>query len=162
QHFNDLRRGVPRMSPTLLSRRLHQLVRAGIVSRQADGNQVRYVLTEAGQELRPVVEALGAWGVRWMGELGHEDLDPNLPLGDMHPNITHAAVPAGQTVIQFRFTDAPAKTRNWWLLITPDQADVCDADPGYPVALTVTASLRQMVLLWRGDLRWPEALRSGA
>lgn len=162
QHFNDLRRGVPRMSPTLLSKRLHQLVRAGIVNRQADGNQVRYVLTEAGQELRPVVEALGAWGVRWMGELGDEDLDPKLLLWDMHRNINQDAVPAGRTVVQFRFIDVPAKTRNWWLVITPEQADVCDADPGYPVALAITASLRQMVLLWRGDLGWPEAMRSGA
>jgi DNA-binding HxlR family transcriptional regulator len=161
EHFNDLRRGVPRMSPTLLSRRLHQLVRAGIVNRQADGNQVRYVLTEAGQELRPVVEALGAWGVRWMGELGDEDLDPKLLLWDMHRNINQDAVPAGRTVVQFRFTDVPAKTRSWWLVITPDQADVCDADPGFPVAVTITANLRQMVLLWRGDLGWPEALRSG-
>jgi len=162
QHFNDLRRGVPRMSPTLLSKRLHQLVRAGIVDRQADGNQVRYVLTEAGQELRPVVEALGAWGVRWMGELGDEDLDPKLLLWDMHRNINHDAVPAGLTVIQFTFPDVPAKTRNWWLVITSGQADVCDADPGYSVAVTVTGSLRRMTQVWRGDLSWPDALRSGA
>ena len=162
QHFNDLRRGVPRMSPTLLSKRLHQLVRAGIIIRQADATQVRYVLTEAGQELLPVVEALGTWGVRWMGELGDEDLDPKLLLWDMHRNIDHGAVPAGSTVVQFTFPDVPAKTRHWWLVITPEQADVCDADPGYPVAVTVTASLRRMVLLWRGDLGWPEALCSGA
>jgi DNA-binding HxlR family transcriptional regulator len=162
QHFNDLRRGVPRMSPTLLSKRLHQLVRAGIADRQADGSQVRYVLTEAGQELRPVVEALGAWGVRWMGELGDEDLDPKLLLWDMHRNIDHGAVPAGRTVIQFTFPDVPAKTRNWWLVITPGQADVCDADPGHPVAVTVTAGLRSMCQIWRGDLGWPEALRLGA
>jgi DNA-binding HxlR family transcriptional regulator len=162
QHFNDLRRGVPRMSPTLLSKRLQQLVRAGIVDRQADGTQVRYALTEAGQELRPVVEALGAWGVRWIGELGDEDLDPQLLLWDMHRNINHDAVPAGRTVIQFTFPGVPAKARHWWLVITPGQADVCDADPGYPVALTVTASLRHLVQLWRGDLGWPQALRSGA
>ena len=162
QHFNDLRRGVPRMSPTLLSKRLHQLVRAGIIIRQADATQVRYVLTEAGQELLPVVEALGTWGVRWMGELGDEDLDPKLLLWDMHRNIDHGAVPAGSTVVQFTFPDVPAKTRHWWLVITPEQADVCDADPAYPVAVTVTASLRRMVLLWRGDLGWPEALGSGA
>jgi len=162
QHFNDLRRGVPRMSPTLLSKRLHQLVRAGIVDRHADSSQVRYVLTEAGQELRPVVETLGAWGVRWMGQLGDEDLDPKLLLWDMHRNINHDAVPAGRTVVQFTFPDAPAKTRNWWLVITAGQADVCDTDPGHPVAVTVTASLRRMTQIWRGDLSWPQAVRLGA
>jgi hypothetical protein len=55
-----------------------------------------------------------------------------------------------------------ANIRRWWLVITPDHADVCDADPGFPVAVTVTARLRRMVEIWRGDLRWPEALRSGA
>src|SRR3954469_25348901 len=87
--FSDLRRGVPRMSPTLLSKRLQQLVRAGVVGRDGDG---RYELTRAGQELRPVVEAIGTWGTRWIGELGDADLDPKLLLWDMHRNVDHGAV----------------------------------------------------------------------
>ena len=93
ERFNELRRGVPRMSPTLLSKRLGQLVRAGVVDRRDDGNDVRYVLTPAGRELQPVVEALGVWGIRWIGEIGDEDLDPKLLLWDMHRNIDYAAVP---------------------------------------------------------------------
>ncbi|HEU0240253.1 MAG TPA: helix-turn-helix domain-containing protein [Micromonosporaceae bacterium] len=81
EHFNDLRRGLPRMSPTLLSKRLQQLARAGVVDRFADGDDVRYVLSPAGAELRPVVEALGAWGVRWIGEIGEQDLDPSCCCG---------------------------------------------------------------------------------
>ena len=162
EHFNDLRRGLPRMSPSLLSKRLRQLVRSGIVDRRDDGGEVRYSLTAAGWELRPIIEALGAWGIRWIGELGDEDLDPQLLLWDMHRNIDHAATPGGRTVVQFRFPDLPAKARDWWLVITPGAADVCDADPGYPVAVTLTATLRQMTQVWRGDLSWPEALRTGA
>jgi len=162
EHFNDLRRGLPRMSPSLLSKRLRQLVRSGIVDRRDDGGEVRYSLTAAGWELRPIIEALGAWGIRWIGELGDEDLDPQLLLWDMHRNIDHAATPGGRTVVQFRFPDLPAKARDWWLVITPGEADVCDADPGYPVAVTLTATLRQMTQVWRGDLSWPEALRTGA
>ncbi len=162
QHFNELRRGVPRMSPSLLSKRLSQLARAGIVDRHDDGSDVRYVLTPAGRELRPVVEALAVWGIRWIGEIGEEDLDPRLLLWDMHRNIDHDAVPDGRTVVQFRFPEASARSRDWWLVITPDDADVCDADPGYPVAVTMTTSLRRMTEVWRGDLSWPDALRSGA
>ena len=162
QHFNELRRGVPRMSPSLLSKRLSQLVRAGIVDRHDDGSDVRYVLTPAGRELQPVVEALGIWGIRWIGEIGDEDLDPKLLLWDMHRNIDHDAVPDGRTVVQFRFPEASARSRDWWLVITPDDADVCDADPGYPVAVTMTTSLRRMTEVWRGDLSWSDALRSGA
>lgn len=161
EHFNELRRGLPRMSPTLLSRRLHQLTRAGIVVRVRDGNQVRYVLTPAGQELRPVVEALGVWGTRWIGEIGDEDLDPKLLLWDMHRNVDRALVPEGRTVVQFRFPDVAADARDWWLVITADEVDVCDADPGYPVAVTLTAPLRRMTEIWRGDLRWAEAVKAG-
>jgi DNA-binding HxlR family transcriptional regulator len=157
ERFNDLRRGVPRMSPALLSKRLATLTKAGIVERQGD----RYVLTEAGQELRPIVEAVGAWGVRWIGELGEMDLDPKLLLWDMHRNIDHGAVPGPRIVVQFRFSDVPAAVRNWWLVITPDDADVCDADPGHSVAVTVQTPLRTLVRVWRGDIGWSAALRSG-
>jgi DNA-binding HxlR family transcriptional regulator len=142
QHFNALRRGLPRMSPSLLSKRLQQLTRAGVVNRTDDG---RYVLTAAGEELRPVVEALGGWGVRWIGELGDADLDPQLLLWDMHRNVDHAAVPPTQTVLRFHFPDAAPRARDWWLLIKPDDVDVCDDDPGQPVTVTITADLRTMV-----------------
>jgi HxlR-like helix-turn-helix len=150
------------MSPTLLSKRLSQLVRAGVVERHDDSGQVLYVLTPAGRELQPVIEALGTWGIRWIGEIGDEDLDPKLLPWDMHRNIDHDAVPAGRTVAQFIFPDAPASSRHWWLVITPNDTDVCDADPGYPVAVAVTASLRPMTQVWRGDLSWAQALGSGA
>jgi DNA-binding HxlR family transcriptional regulator len=159
--FNELRRGLPRMSPTLLSRRLSQLTRAGVVRRDGEGADVRYVLTTAGQELAPVVQALGAWGIRWIGELGDEDLDPKLLLWDMHRHVDHSAAPPGRTVVQFSFTDVPAKARHWWLVITSDDADVCDADPGFDVGVSVTTRLRVLTQIWRGDLRWPDALRSG-
>lgn len=161
QRFNDLRRGVPRMSPTLLSKRLGQLVRSGLVDRRDDGEEVRYLLTPAGQDLRPVVEALGMWGIRWIGEIGDKDLDPKLLLWDMHRNIDHEAVPPGRTVIKFQFTDVPVSARDWWLVITPQDADVCDMDPGHPVAVTASGSLRRLIQVWRGDLTWHAALASG-
>ncbi|WP_174527265.1 winged helix-turn-helix transcriptional regulator [Micromonospora maritima] len=162
ERFNELRRGLPRMSPTLLSRRLHQLVRAGVVERRVDGGDVRYVPTAAGRELRPVLEALGAWGVRWIGELGDADLDPKLLLWDMHRHVDHDAVPPGRTVVRFRFRDVPAAQRDWWMVIVAGEADVCDDDPGHDVTVTVTADLRAMVQVWLGDLEWPAVLRSGA
>jgi DNA-binding HxlR family transcriptional regulator len=162
RHFNDIRRGVPKMSPSLLSKRLHDLTRAGIVRRQDDGRQVAYALTAAGEELRPVVEHLGAWGMRWIGRVGDEDLDPKLLMWDLHRHVDPATVPPGRTVVSFRFVDVPAKIRNWWLVITTEEVDVCDFDPGYDVAVSVTGALRRMVEIWRGDLGWPAAIRSGS
>lgn len=161
EHFNDLRRGLPRMSPALLSRRLQQLVRAGVVERHADHGGVRYSLTPAGEELRPVVEALGTWGVRWVGDLGEEDLDPQLLLWDMHRNMDLDAVPEGRTVIEFRFLDVRASQSHWWLVVADGQADVCDSDPGHDVTVTITANLRTLVQVWRGDRPWSDAVRAG-
>ena len=160
--FNELRRGVPRMSPALLSRRLQQLTRAGVVDRLEDGTDVRYVLTEAGRELRPVVDALGTWGIRWIGELGEPDLDPKLLLWDMHRNVDSAAVPDRRTVVHFSFPEAARGEREWWLVLTDGEADVCDDDPGHEVDASVTTSVAALTRVWRGDRTWTEALRDGS
>jgi DNA-binding HxlR family transcriptional regulator len=161
RRFNDLCRGLPTMSPTLLSKRLQQLVRAGLVTRSGNGQEVEYRLTEAGRELEPVVRAIGAWGVRWIGDLGEVDLDPQLLLWDLHRNVDLRLVPPGRTVVTFRFPDLAAKRRSWWLVLTPEAVDVCDFDPGYEVGGGVTGKLIDLVRIWRGDLSWPQALRSG-
>ena len=161
ERFNEIRRGVPKMSPALLSKRLTQLARAGVVERHEHGSDVRYELTPAGRDLRPVVEALGAWGVRWIGEIGDEDLDPKLLLWDMHRNVDRSATPTGRTVVHFRFPDGPPKGRDWWMVITPEEIDVCDVDPGHPVTVDIVASLRRLVEVWRGDVAWADATKSG-
>lgn len=160
EHFNELRRGLPRMSPTLLSRRLEQLCRACLIDRVVDEGGVRYVLTSAGRELQPVVEQLSAWGVRWIGELGEADLDPRLLLWDMHRNVDLSAVPNGRTVIALRFPDARPTERSWWLVIRDGEVDVCDEDPGYEPAVEIRCPLRGMTRYWRGDIEWPALLAS--
>ena len=161
QHFNALRRGVPRISPALLSKRLQTLTRAGVVERWEHGNRVTYRLTESGRELEPIVEALGRWGIRWIPELGDEDLDPHLLLWDVHRNIDTEAVPDGRTVIAFVFPELDPATGHWWIVISDEGVDVCDVDPGHGVRVTVEGSLRTVTRIWRGDLTWRDALRSG-
>jgi DNA-binding HxlR family transcriptional regulator len=159
ERFNDIRRGVPKMSPTLLSRRLRELSRAGVVVRGDDGH---YRLTEAGQELRPTVEALGQWGIRWISELGDADLDPHLLVWDMHRRIALSQLPTGRTVLHLEFPDVtPASARNWWLLMTRDGVDVCDVDPGFETTVSVRCPLVTLVRVWRGDLSWTSAQLSG-
>jgi DNA-binding HxlR family transcriptional regulator len=163
RHFNALRRGVPRMSPSLLSARLRTLVRAGIVDRFEDGKQVTYVLTPAGEELRPIVEALGMWGLRWVPELGDEDYDPHLLMWDLHRNVDLGAVPPGRTVLRFTFPEVAPEDRNWWVVIDTDSGvDLCRFDPGHPVIATVETDLHTLTRIWRGELTWPHAQRSGA
>lgn len=159
-HFNELRRGVPRMSPALLSKRLRDLSRLGIVLRQEEGGRVRYELTPAGRELAPVVMALGEWGARWMTTLGDEDLDPHLLMWDVRRNVALDALPDGRTVVGFRFTDLPrGKGSSWWLVAQEGTIDLCDFDPGFETTAIVISPLRTMVQVWRGDLSWAVAQR---
>ena len=161
RHFTELQRGVPRMSPSLLSRRLRTLTRAGVVERREDAGRVVYELTGAGEELRPVVEALGAWGIRWVPELGDEDLDPHLLLWDMHRNVDLDAVPEGRTVVQLTFAEVVPGDRDWWLVIQPDGVDICSDDPGFDVDVVVECELSTLTRIWRGDRSWDDALRAG-
>jgi DNA-binding HxlR family transcriptional regulator len=160
-HFNDLRRGVPKMSPALLSKRLRSLERAGIVRRTSEGGLVSYTLTDCGKELHDVVEGLGAWGVRWIGELGKEDLDPHLLFWDMRRKVPAEEWPRDRTVVAFQLVDVEPKVSHWWLVGAGGEMDVCDFDPGFDVTATVSGSLRTLTQIWRGDRSWPQALKAG-
>lgn len=162
KHFNDIRRGVPKMSPALLSKRLQTLTRAGLVSRTETAGRTAYTLTECGRELSDVVEALGAWGVRWIGELGDEDLDPHLLMWDIRRKVPIEGWPRTRTVLTFRFSGVPAKSSAWWLMVSDGEADVCEVDPGHDIAATVSTSLRRLTEVWRGDISWSQALLDGS
>lgn len=161
RHFNALRRGVPKMSPALLSKRLRSLERAGIVTRSGSGGRTSYTLTERGRELEPIVNALGLWGLRWIGDLGEEDLDPHLLLWDMKRTLPVDAWPRARTVVAFAFDDVPRKDAAWWVVVSGGEVDICDYDPGYDVDVAVRCSLEALTRIWRGELSWPGAVRTG-
>ncbi len=153
--FNDLRRGVPRMSPALLSKRLKELEAAGIVTRSPVSSEpglYEYLLTEAGLELKPVIEAVGCWGQRWIdAEASLEKLDPNLLMWDMRRNINPTPMPQCRNTIQIIFKDLPEVRRNWWLVVEPGPGvDLCSIDPGFDVDLYLSTDLRTMTEIWMG------------
>lgn len=151
--FNDLRRGVPRMSPALLSQRLKELEAAGIVARvalTADPAILEYRLTPAGRELAPLVEAFGVWGQRWVdGELSLQRLDYDLLMWDMRRSLDPSPMPKRRCVIQFLFRDVPDRT-GWIIVDPPDLVDLCAVDPGFDVDLYVSTDLRTLTAIWMG------------
>lgn len=161
-HFNELRRGVPKMSPALLSKRLKTLTRAGVVNRRDVGGRATYSLTECGRELAGVVDALGTWGVRWIGALGDDDLDPHLLMWDMQRHIPIDAWPRARTTVAFELDGVAPKASRWWLVVVGGHADICDFDPGHDVSATVRTSLRTLTEIWRGDVSWSRALLDGS
>lgn len=153
--FNELRRGLPSMSPALLSKRLKDLEAAGIVRRAAAEREpgvLEYRLTEAGNELRPIIEAIGAWGHRWVTtEATLKHLDANLLMWDIRRNINADPMPSHRNVIQFIFNDGPPSERNYWLIVEPgNDVDLCLVDPGFDVDLYISTDLRTMTEIWLG------------
>lgn len=153
--FNDLRRGVPRMSPTLLSQRLKELETAGIVIRvpfPGEPGISEYHLTTAGEDLLPVVKALGVWGQRWVeSSLSLRNLDASLLMWDMRRNLDPTPLPHQRVVVQFRYPELPANRRDFWLVVEPaGSVDLCSSDPGFDVDLYVTTDLRTMTAIWMG------------
>jgi DNA-binding HxlR family transcriptional regulator len=153
--FNDLRRGVPKMSPTLLSQRLKELEDAGVIRRRvlrSEKGIFEYQLTEAGRELGAVVEALGFWGQKWIGSAESlKNVDPSLLMWDMRRNLNPTPLPNKRTVIQFLFSDLPASKSHWWLVVEPrGEVDLCWSDPGFEINLYVTTDLRTMTSIWMG------------
>jgi DNA-binding HxlR family transcriptional regulator len=163
--FNELRRGVPLMSPSLLSQRLKQLQFAGLVTRTrgADGGW-DYRVTEAGEQLRPVVEGLAAWGLRWLQHQTPErNLDVALLMWDLRRNLTrHVVPPERRTVIEFRFAGVPSAKRLWWLVFEEDEVDLCIKRTGFDIDLRVDTDVKTLTDVWMGQLKLQHAIDSGA
>jgi DNA-binding HxlR family transcriptional regulator len=150
--FNDIERGLPRISRSLLSQRLQALTRVGIVERRVGPapRATAYHLTPAGTELTPVIVALGEWGAHWAFEdrPQPDELDPILLLWWMRGGVDHDAIPPGRTVLRFDFTGADRNV--YWLVLEPGDASVCLQDPGFETDLTVRADLAALYEVWAG------------
>jgi DNA-binding HxlR family transcriptional regulator len=153
RRFNEIRRGVPRMSQTLLAKRLRKLEDLGVVERKRGADGWEYRLTQAGEELRPIVLTLGHWGARWIGSrLQKEQLDAGFLMWDIRRFARMDEFPKGRrTVIHFRFSDARAGERVWWLVVENGMADLCRDDPGHDLDVIVESNVRTLTEIWTGD-----------
>jgi DNA-binding HxlR family transcriptional regulator len=153
--FNDLRRGVPKMSPTLLSRRLKELEAAGVIERRAirsENGVFEYRMTESGEDLGAVVDSIGSWGQKWIDKKQSlKNLDPAFLMWDIRRKLTPAPPPNRRTVIQFLYPELPVSKRYYWLVVEPrGEVDLCSVDPGIEVDLYVSTNLRTMTAIWLG------------
>jgi DNA-binding HxlR family transcriptional regulator len=153
--FNDLARGLPGLSRTLLSKRLRQLEDSGIVDHVGD----EYLLTDAGRDLLPVVFGLGEWGAKWtFGDPQPDELDAELLVWWIHTGLDTSVLPEGRTVLHVRFTD---DRRRFWVVIDDGSPSVCLADPGFDIDVTITSDLVTLYQFWLGRLAWREVTRDG-
>ncbi len=155
--FNQIHRGVPQMSPSLLSKRLKELEEVGLVVSlpRASGRGREYRLTTAGEELEPFVDGLAIWGQRWARDMVEADLDPAFLVWSMHLRMNTDRMPPGQTVLEFDLRGAPQGDRRFWLVHREGAVEMCLKDPELEVDLYVLSEIRRFVEAWRGfrDLR---------
>lgn len=160
--FTAIQRGIPRISPSLLATRLTELEDAGLVQRVAIGQRRhRYQLTEAGDALNDIVDALAAWGQQWARDMCADDLDPAFLAWSMHTRLDSDAMPAGRTVIEFEFTGSPNGLDRFWLLNDDGKVDMCLKDPGFDTDLFVQAPLQRFVEAWRGFRNLEDEIKAG-
>lgn len=158
--FNEIHRGVPRISRALLAKRLRELIAAGVVQ-ATDGE---YHLTEAGLELGEVVKSLGVWGARWTAPVQRDRLDARLLTWDMRRRFDVERLPEKRVVVRFDFRGIPAGNRaprTYWFLLERPEVDLCFTEPGFEVDLYVEADLASFAKVWLGDLPMRQVIREG-
>jgi DNA-binding HxlR family transcriptional regulator len=163
--FNDIQRGVPLMSASLLTKRLRSLEGAGVIERRPreHGPGHEYHLTAAGAELAPIVELMGVWGERWLQRtLTAENTDVALLMWAIRRSVHADAVPPGRSVVHFRFPPVPEAKRSWWLVLEAPAVDLCLTDPGFGTDLTIRGDPATMARVWLGEVGLAAALSARA
>ena len=159
--FSELQRGLPLMSPTLLSRRLKELEAEGVIERRDRSRRGghSYHLTEAGRDFVPVVEALGTWGQRWSRrELADDEVDLGLLVWSLERGVRADAFGPHRSVVRLEFTDLPSGQNLWWFVNQDSSCELCLQDPGFEIDLYLACSLRDMIYIVRGDLSLARAI----
>jgi DNA-binding HxlR family transcriptional regulator len=162
--FSELQRGVPLASPSLLSHRLKQLEKEGIIERRksAGGRSWTYHLTSAGHDLAPIVMSLGVWGQKWSRrELAKHEMNLGLLLWALERGAKPEAFGPERTIVQLTFTDQIEKKRHWWFLNEAGRCELCLTPPDHNIDLFLETRLPDMIYLWRGDLPLARALETG-
>ena len=165
-HFNELERGLPGISRSLLAERLERLVRTGVLERReasaaGRGRAFNYRLTAAGQALQPIIDAMGAWGARFaLGEPQPHELDPIVLLWWMRRRVAFDRIARELLVIGFEFRDA-RPPRSWLVVKPPKEASVCLKHPGFDVDVVVRGDIAAFYRVWLGRETLAAVLRRG-
>lgn len=158
RRFNDIRRGIPRISKTVLAERLQTLVAVGAIERFDGDHGPEYALTAAGRELIDLITALGIWGQKWIPRhAANEDLDLEPLLVDMQRRVNLKAVPSDPLVVRFEIKGYPTR----FMLLRPSEASLCTHNPGFEELLCVRGALSALTAWWRGDVEFLKAQQMG-
>jgi DNA-binding HxlR family transcriptional regulator len=160
ERFNDLERGLPGISRSVLAQRLRMLERAGVLGHDVGpaGRASRYWLTHAGCQLQETIDALATWGVHWaFREPQPEELDAGLLMNWISRRIARERLPDGRTVVRFDLSNG-RRRQHFWLLLTQAEVAMCVENPGFNEDLVVSAGLADFYRLWSGRITYQDAI----
>lgn len=162
--YNDFQRALPRISPTILSKRLKQLEANGLIIKKTTAGQKtsEYRLTKCGRELAPLTDQMAKWGLRWARRrLSEEDFEIGSFMWDFHRTLKIDELPDGEVVFCVNFPDQ-SENKIWWVVVNDKIVDLCTEDPGKDVDLFITGSLTDLIEVWMGDVEISAASKSGS
>ena len=160
--FNDIARGLPGISRSLLVQRLKHLERKGVIDRWPlpSGRGYEYRLTLAGADLEPILEAMGKWAIHWLyDELGPHEVDAVTLMWWMHRRVDRDRLPPGRVVVQFDHTEPDRVTL--WLVFDRGDASVCVQHPGFDTDVLVTTTTPALAEVFQGYETWERAVSTG-
>jgi len=159
KRFNEMQRGLAKMSPSLLTKRLKELEEANLLHRTKISGQkgYEYHLSSAGRELAPLVMEMAKWGLKWVSDnIPEDDLDIELLMWDIQRNIKTHKLPQSNIVLKFHFVDGLSLS-DWWVIIENKEVDLCTDNPGKEIDLYINADARSLTQIWMGELSWKNA-----
>ena len=163
--FNEIQRGVPGMSPGLLSKRLKEMETNGLVARRGKGHggYVEYLTTPLADEIQPLIRALGEWAHRNINcDVSLQHIDARMLMWSIRGKIDLLQLPKRKSVIQFMLKDPPKETLNYWIVAKPgEETDLCYTNPKFEVDLYVVCELRALTSAWMGHSSFEEEIESG-
>jgi DNA-binding HxlR family transcriptional regulator len=162
--FNDIARGVPLMSRSMLSQRLKDLEQVGLLIKEAKGpgKPTHYRLTEAGRSLGPIVRNVAEWGQEWIDtEPSLEDIDTDFLMWDVRRNLRLPHDLPARFVLHFHFPDGPEGKTDHWLVVEDGEIDVCYIDPGHEIDVQIEAGVKDFTRVWMGWLSLTKARDEG-
>lgn len=160
--YNEFQRALPRISPTVLSKRLKQMEETGLVVKKSVTGEkaTEYRLTKCGRELAPLVDYMAKWGLRWARRrMNEEDLDVGTFMWDFHRSLNTSELPDGETVFSVNFSGLNAHSK-WWLVAKDNVVDLCTDDPGKEVDLYISSTLPALAEVWMGDMDVSAAVKA--
>lgn len=158
--FNEIHRGLPGLSRSLLSGRLRSLARQGIVEHRPGSVDGSYRLTAAGADLRDVIHALGYWTVRWrFPPPTASNADSALLLWRMYQGLNTSRLPPHRVTLEFIFPEA--EPGRGWLLLDGADSSLCMEPPGHEADLVIRGSVPAWLSVWFGHRTFEQVVAAG-